>query len=257
MGTAVQGRQKMRSFLTVAICAIGVFGAPSTTAGADTCAATGDVCSDAMIPSLNKTCCEGSCERYPGSNRTNICVHGARPSSASAATRTCMALGYICDVDDTSKQHIYPKTCCEGSCVRYPGSKISNCMDGPPVPQGELCYSGDLDTYVNGGICAPGSHCLSVGDEGVKDRFCGHYNIDIGEACGTTAAEGFHGYCKYGLDCTAGICQTACLAAGETCWFPLNGGPPGRPDGRKCCSGQWDAANKICAPGFNCKSVCL
>ena len=178
----------MRSFLTVAICAIGVFGAPSTTTGPDTCAATGDVCSDALYPDLNKTCCEGSCERYPGSNRTNICVHGARPSSASAATRTCLALGYICDVDDDTK-HIYPKTCCEGSCVRQPGSKFSNCMDGPPVPMGELCYLGDTQTYVNGGICAPGSNCMSVADPADQTRFCGHYNIDIGEACGTTAAE--------------------------------------------------------------------
>ena len=58
-----------------------------------------------------------------------------------------------------------------------------------PISQGELCYLGDLQTYVNGGICAPGSHCMSVGDAGVKDMFCGHYNIDIGGACGTTAAE--------------------------------------------------------------------
>ena len=176
----------MRFFLTVAICAIGVFGAPSTTTGPDTCAATGDVCSDAMFPSLNKTCCEGSCERYPGSNRTNICVHGARPTSASAATRTCMALGYICD--DTKYPQSYPKTCCEGTCTPL-SARSSVCMHGPPVPMGELCYIGDTETYVNGGTCAPGSYCMSVADPTVMDRFCGHYNIDIGEACGTTAAE--------------------------------------------------------------------
>ena len=140
-----------------------------------------------MIPSLNKTCCEGSCERYPGSNRTNICVHGARPTSASAATRACGAmLGEICD--DTMFPQIYPKTCCEGSCDRYPGSnRVKMCLDGPPVPMGGLCYLGDLQTYVNGGICALGSYCMP-GDEAVKDRWCMQDDIDIGAACGTTVA---------------------------------------------------------------------
>ena len=158
---------------------------PSTTAGPDTCAATGDVCSDALYPALNKTCCEGSCERYPGSNRTNICVHGAPPTSA--ATRACGAmLGEVCD--DTMFPQSYPRTCCEGTCTPL-SARTSVCMHGQPVPMGELCYLGDTDTYVNGGFCAPGSYCMSVADPTVMDRFCGHYNIDIGEACGTTAEE--------------------------------------------------------------------
>ena len=61
-------------------------------------------------------------------------------------------------------------------------------MDGPPVPMGELCYLGDLETYVNGGICAPGSYCMP-GEEAVKDQFCMQDDIDIGGACGTTVAE--------------------------------------------------------------------
>ena len=155
---------------------------PSTTAGPDTCAATGDVCSDALYPALNKTCCEGSCERYPGSNRTNICVHGARPSSA--ATRACGAmLGEVCD--DTMFPQSYPRTCCEGSCTQL-SSRTSICLDGPPVPMGELCYLGDTDTYVNGGFCAPGSYCMPVEVAAVKDRYCMQYDIDIGGACGTT-----------------------------------------------------------------------
>ena len=94
------------------------------TATTSSCAATGDVCSDALYPDLNKTCCEGSCERYPGSDRTNICVHGAQPTSV--ATRTCGAkLGEICD--DTVLQQIYPKTCCEGTCTSVT-ARTSICM---------------------------------------------------------------------------------------------------------------------------------
>merc|ERR1712243_258395 len=85
-----------------------------------------------------------------------------------------------------------------------------------------LCYLGALNEKVNKPCCNPAPSgstnvwCLSSSDTSVADKFCMEYNIEENQACGTTEAFGYIGYCK-------------------KCWDGANGGLINQ---GRCCSGS-------------------
>merc|ERR1712228_114560 len=74
-----------------------------------------------------------------------------------------------------------------------------------------LCYLGALSETVNKPCCNPAPSgstnvwCLPSSDTSVTDKFCMEYNIEEDQACGTTEAFGYIGYCKGSLECQNGV----------------------------------------------------
>merc|ERR1719481_405768 len=121
-----------------------------------------------------------------------------------------------------------------------------------------LCFPGALNEKVNKPCCNPAPSgstnvwCLSSTDTSVTDKFCMEYNIEENQACGTTEAFGYIGYCKGSLECQNGVCTGTtsttttsttttttttlpCIESTKKCWDGANGGLVGQ---GRCCSGS-------------------
>merc|ERR1712079_527959 len=153
-----------------------------------------------------------------------FCMKYAIPEGSSCGAT-------VADVMTKDPQDIgycqYPLKCLDGTCVQCTAS-IGEVCDDTMFPElfPQACCEG---------TCTP----VPVSN---RSSICMQHDIGFGEACGDSAAEGYLGYCKDGLSCTDGICQTTpdtCLAAGEACWDPAQNVMTG-----SCCSGQ------VCDGGY-------